>query len=488
MTNRKTRSWLATLVLPMLVAGPMVGCDDDEDPPKADAGTGGTGGATGGTGGGTGGTGGGTGGTGGGTGGTGGTGGGADAGDTPPAGCADPTIVDTDIAASATWSCPKYLLKKKIYVTGNSTLTIMPGVTVLGDPASSDKSALIVTRGSKLMAKGTKAMPIVFTSGNPVGSRVSGDWAGVALVGSASINLPGGQGNLEGLPTTEAKGFYGGTDDASSCGELEYVRIEFAGAVFTEGRELNALTLAGCGSGTKVSYVQVHRGKDDGVEFFGGTASVDHVVITGMEDDGLDWDLGWRGTAQYVIIHHYSHPDANHGIEASNNTMQEVATPRSDPKVSNLTMISEGSAKSIAINFKEGTRGKIRNSIIQGYKVDVVDFVATTNPLAMEWPMYLSIDYTFFWDNGPYKNDDMLDMAFPDQTSVEDPARNNKKDVNPMFTGTFSADTTSYVPGNTALDGLPAPGFGDAAGTFAGAVKPGDTAPWYMGWAAFPKN
>jgi hypothetical protein len=187
-------------------------------------------------------------------------------------------------------------------------------------------------------------------------------------------------------------------------------------------------------------------------------------------------------------VHLYSHPDANYGIEAAGNTMNEVATPRSDPKLSNLTLIGEKSAKAIGIQFKEGTRGKIRNSIVQGFMTDVVDFVATTNPLAMEWPMYLSIDYTYFWDNGPYKNDDMLDMAFPDQASVEDAARNNKKDVNPMFSGTFSQDTTSYVPANPALDGLPAPGFGDAAGTFAGAVKPGDAAPWYMGWTAFPKN
>ncbi len=84
------------------------------------------------------------------------------------------------------------------------------------------------------------------------------------------------------------RGRYGGSDDTSSCGTLKYVRIEFAGAELSPDNELNGLTLGGCGSGAELSYLQVHRGKDDGIEIFGGT--VGYTVETGDEDDDDGFD------------------------------------------------------------------------------------------------------------------------------------------------------------------------------------------------------
>lgn len=61
------------------------------------------------------------------------------------------------------------------------------------------------------------------------------------------------------------------------------------------------MTLNGCGTSTVIDYVQVHRGVDDGLESFGGTVSVKHLVLSGNDDDGLDWDRGahrWRDATQ----------------------------------------------------------------------------------------------------------------------------------------------------------------------------------------------
>ena len=137
---------------------------------------------------------------------------------------------------------------------------------------------------------------------------------------------------IEGIPATELKAKFGGTDDASSCGELQYVRIEFAGAELEPGRELNGLTFGGCGSGTKVSYVQVHRGTDDGIESFGGKAGFDHVVLSGNEDDSLDWDYGWTGKVQFLVIHQRAGIGDN-GIEAAGAPppQPETAEPRAQP-------------------------------------------------------------------------------------------------------------------------------------------------------------
>ncbi len=66
--------------------------------------------------------------------------------------------------------------------------------------------------------------------------------------------------------------------------------------------ELNGITFGGVGSGTKVEYIQVHDNADDGVEFFGGTVNAKYVVLTANKDDSVDWDNGYRGNLQYVLV------------------------------------------------------------------------------------------------------------------------------------------------------------------------------------------
>jgi hypothetical protein len=102
--------------------------------------------------------------------------------------------VSSDITADATWASGSIVtLSQLIVVTNNATLTIKPGVIVKGD----NGSALVISRGAKLNAAGTAASPIIFTSSKPEGSRASGDWGGVVLLGSATINLAGGAGNID---------------------------------------------------------------------------------------------------------------------------------------------------------------------------------------------------------------------------------------------------------------------------------------------------
>jgi hypothetical protein len=505
MEPKKNRAWLMMavvlpLVAPALAGGFVTGCGDDDDDPKPSVdggpvtGTGGTAGAPV-------------------TPGTGGSDAAAAETGAPDGGAGDtaPTAmgvaVEADITADTTWSQPVYVLKKKIYVTNNAKLTIAPGTRIVGDAAATDKAALIVARGSQLIANGSKTAPIVFTSSAEPGLKKGGDWAGVALLGSAKINtgMPCASGvagcieaGIEGIPASELRAKFGGVDDASSCGELSYVRIEFAGAELEPNKELNGLTFGGCGSGTKVSYIQIHRGTDDGIEAFGGTVNMDHVVLSGNEDDSLDWDYGWSGKVQFLVIHQRAGIGDN-GIEAAGSPQNEVAEPRANPTIYNMTMIGRAGGGR-AITFKEGTRGKIYNSIIQGFKGDVVDFQAKTVDLTMEWPMFLSLQNSLFWDNGNYTDETMPnamgvsqddDKGFLDKASVEAPAQMNKIDVNPgVAAGDLSTATApNYVPTNAAgVGGQPAPaGVADVAATYAGAFAPGAAA-WTDGWTAYPVN
>jgi hypothetical protein len=417
----------------------------------------------------------------------------------PPANCARRTAVTEDVAQNTAWACGIYELTKKVWVHAGATLTIEAGSTIVADPIAADLPGLFVARGARLIARGTSRQPIVFTSGKPAGARMPGDWAGVVLFGAAAINsgstCPGGAAGcretaLAGFPASEARGYFGGQDDAGSCGELEFVRIEFAGGEVSPGTFLNALTVAGCGAATRISHTQIHRGRDDGIEMLGGTAGLDHVVVSAVADDALDWNMGWRGTAQFLVVHHHD-PRSDNAFEGSNKINDESAEPRSAPKIANVTMtstISNGGGNR-ALTFKEGTRGKLRNMVIQGFKRDVVNFVSAATNLTAEWPANLSIERSFFWNNGPYLNDPMGDddMSFPDQMAVEDPARKNHNDVDPGIVIT-DPTTPNFVPSNESLGNVPAPDFGDTTAAFAGAFRPRDPSPWTAGWTAYPAN
>src|SRR5215213_8739445 len=70
-----------------------------------------------------------------------------------------------------------YILKGLVYMVNNKAMTIETGTVIKGSYSGSDVAALIITRGSKLIAQGTAESPIVFTSASP--NPQSGDWGGI---------------------------------------------------------------------------------------------------------------------------------------------------------------------------------------------------------------------------------------------------------------------------------------------------------------------
>jgi hypothetical protein len=425
---------------------------------------------------------------------------GIDAGD-----CPAEVMVTEEIDADETWACPVYVLSGLIFVTNDSTLTIQPGVTVLGDTAGAEVAALIISRGSQLNAVGTAAAPIVFTSGNPAGARATSDWGGVVLLGGATLNAgscimdgnPGTpecdapgflEGRIEGIDVSDDRARYGGTDDAGSCGNLEYVRIEFAGRELSPDNELNGLTVGGCGSGTALSFIQSHLGSDDGVEFFGGTAGVDHLIITGADDDSLDFDQGWRGQVQFLIVHQFPGL-GDHGFEADGNGDDEDAEPRTSPTIFNATLIGTPDTRGMVL--REGVRGTLRNFIITGFGTEAVDIRAAQVVPSMEWPASLSIANSYFFMNGAYEAEMGMaddDMGFDEMAQIHDAARNNSTSVDPMIADT-STTAPDYTPGAASAMLMGAtPTFGDTTATYAGAVEPMAATSWTDGWTAFPAN
>lgn len=227
-----------------------------------------------------------------------------------------------------------------------ATLTIEPGTHIRGF----DTGSLLITRGSKIIADGTASMPITFSSLDE-GFSGLGEWGGVIVQGFAPQYGQGGTGacfgsgevcNVEGEGGTDIS-VYGGNDPADDSGIFRYVRIAEGGLIAGPNNEINGLTLQGVGHGTTIEYVQVHDNLDDGVEWFGGTVDARYLVLTGNDDDDIDFDEGYMGNIQYAIIQKSQTSDTPQGsndpraIEA--NSSDDEYTPETEAVLANITII-----------------------------------------------------------------------------------------------------------------------------------------------------
>ncbi len=267
-----------------------------------------------------------------------------------------------------------YELVGKVVVGGDNEdsadLTVQAGTTIFG---GTDVDFLVISRGSKIIANGTRTAPVTLTSQSDLtgGANLSSDrglWGGLVINGNAPINdCPEGAsgGSVDCVKEGEANsGLFGGDDPGDSSGVLNYVVVKFAGSNVDPENQLNGIAFQGVGSGTVVDYVQVHNNLDDGVEFFGGTVNAKHMVLTGNADDSLDWTDGWQGSIQYLIIDQPESLSADNGIEADNREGDETATPRSLPRIANMTI--NGRSGERAIRLRRGTGLELYNSVVAG--------------------------------------------------------------------------------------------------------------------------
>ncbi|MEQ1505794.1 MAG: hypothetical protein ABMB14_26400, partial [Myxococcota bacterium] len=395
-------------------------------------------------------------------------------------------VKDTTLTADKQW-----VLSGGVFVGNDideTVLTIEPGTTIYGE--NSTRGMLVVTRGSKLIAEGTKDAPIVFTSSKAPGSRARGDWGGLILNGRAPINncAEGTTGVCEQFGEG-GTGYFGGTDADDSSGSLSYVRVEFAGTLISPDNELNGIAFQGVGRGTSVDYLQVHMNADDGMEFFGGTVEWKHLLVTGVGDDCLDWTDGWQGKGQFFVGQQFD-DSGDQGIEADNNAEDNEASPRSTPTLSNLTLI--GSPDSTSSDYgallREGTAGSLHNVILTGFNAACLSLSqpATLDQIAggdlTIADSILNCAVPFKSDDG---NGDVLDadvQAFweLDGTNVE---------VDPELGAPYDLEAPDFTPaaGSPAASGavIPAGAFFDDV-AYRGGVDPADD--WTLGWTIHDRN
>ncbi len=303
--------------------------------------------------------------------------------------------IENDITSDTTWTNNNvYVLEGWIHVLDDVTLTIEPGTIIKGAPGNfEDASGLIISRGGRLNAIGTLLEPIIFTAYDDdlLGSlELSADavglWGGIVLLGKATINniSEGGELLLSDFPNNP-NNYGGGTDDDDTTAIMKYVSIRYAGTIVADNEEMNALTLVGCGSGTHLSYVEVFTSTDDGVEIFGGTPKLDHIVSGFAFDEILDTDLGARPEIQFFYgVQQY---DENTGLgqrcgeHDGGMDSDEWEEPYAKPIISNATFIGKGAThdgnNDLLFDIRDNSGAVYRNSVFfetdAGIRIEIAE-------------------------------------------------------------------------------------------------------------------
>ena len=422
-----------------------------------------------------------------------------------------------------------YILKGLVYMVGNHTMTIEAGTVIKGSFSGSDVAALIITRGSKIIASGTPTEPIVFTSLSP--NPQSGDWGGIVLCGKAGYNLSynGTQGLFQvegGIDNAFGDGLAGSGDavaptpiDTDSSGVMQYVRIEYAGYAYQPDKEINSLTFACVGNKTVIDHIQTIYAKDDAYEWFGGSVNCKYLIAYKTQDDDFDTDNGFSGKVQFGLIIRDSliaDISKSEAFESDNNATGTTAIPKTRAIFSNVTAIgpkatlaNTGNSLFLAgAQIRRNSGISIYNSIIVGWPVGIYIDATTGTSTALnieDSTIRLrnvtlagnGINVNFAgtpgatinsaaalnaWFTSPFYNNDILtnvsdakliqpyNYTNPDPTPFAGSNGNQKINSGGDFTDSkFTGDT-----------------FFDKTVTFRGAIAPaGPLASWWKGWTKF---
>jgi hypothetical protein len=373
-----------------------------------------------------------------------------------------------DIGATTRLVCGNdYLLTGPVVVKPGVVLTIDPGTTIYGD--TENKGRLIVQPGGRLVANGLRAAPIVFTSLAAPEARAPGDWGGVVLLGRARVNGP----DVE-LPGISPAGVLVGKDDADDSGVLRYVRIEYAGAAAVPGAVPAGLTLAGAGSKTVLSYVQIRRSAGDCLSFVGGTANGKHLVCQLNGGDGVRWDRGYRGKLQFLVVQQDPAAAATgDGVQGDSDPLGAGDLPVTEPVVYNASLCGSATdppGEQYAILLQRGARAHFHNTLALGFEAgfDLRDRARLDITSSL---FGTRIAYVEDGSNTGTQADD--DRGRDEVTLYNEPARRNGSG-RPNIGDCFNPGAIGFAPSPAIRSNAkppPADGFLDTSANYIGAFR-----------------
>lgn len=198
----------------------------------------------------------------------------------------------------------EYYLSGPLLVRDGGILEISAGTTIKVVPNTN--AYIAVMPGAKLWVWGTAEKPVLITSSAT--TPKPGDWGGIIMMGKAPTVYS------EQPRTHLGNYFYGGADINDSSGQLEYLKVEYAGSLYQDGINpdiyYNGVSLYGVGQNTTIDYVHVTQSLGAGFGFYGGNVKASHILSTQNLDHAFTLKEGWFGKGE----NWYGANVANHGI------------------------------------------------------------------------------------------------------------------------------------------------------------------------------
>ncbi len=402
-----------------------------------------------------------------------------------------------------------WILSNLVFVNQGQTITIEAGTIIKGKPGQGENaSALIVARGAKIQAKGTVNKPIIFTAEaddlhGSVSKTAKGLWGGVIILGAARINTVPDKMNIEGIPTTEPRGEYGGSNDEDNSGVFKYVSIRHGGTNIGADNEINGLTLGAVGNKTVIEHIEVFANNDDGYEWFGGTVKTKYLISAYCKDDAFDWDQGYRGEGQFWLA--VQDPDDGDRLgELDGADDPENGTPLGGGTVYNATFVGRGAdAGKKTLTFRANGGGAFYNSIFVNQAKGVDIELKENLEASSSWKRFkngeLKIENNIFFDIADNTAENVFKVSVKDGVSSNDSIQavqewadyiitaNNTVDIDPGITypatGSFNPIPTGDVSGN--LHSYPSDFFMQVS--YKGAFDP-NAANWAKAWTLLFEN
>ena len=366
----------------------------------------------------------------------------------------------------------------------SGVLTIDAGVTIFGN---SGADFLVVNRGSQLNVDGSATKPVVMTSrNNVVGTSTAdsiGDWGGLVILGRAPIGDCADAGATGGTLACQAPvegtsgSIYGGASANDSSGVIRYLQVRHSGFKVDTNNELNGITLAGVGVGTRFEYVQVHNSSDDGIEWFGGRVNSSHLVLTGNDDDSLDLDSGFKGAIQFAIVTMRA-GGGDKFIELDSTDKPVDAIPRTNFPLSNFTFVAPSGRTASPIHLRGGADATLVNGVVSGTQCLDIDTAATVQAADATKDELGPVKFNsvLFQCATPFVNDSDVDAAAVQ--SLFNSGSNNVVSTTSTLVSTFVNGTSESAA--TPFNPTSLSSFFVNAG-YVGAVKDGNDN-WWKGW------
>jgi hypothetical protein len=314
--------------------------------------------------------------------------------------------------------------KQRFKISGDWTNFLLNGMTITGATTGATINALTFVSSSNestvtLSTSGTAlsgSYNVTFTGTYPLAPNTTALYSNTTATVTPpspfanSTTGPIANGLNYAIPLVGAAGQ--SFDDNDNSGVMKYVSIRHSGAILAVGAEINGLTLASVGRGTTIDHIEIVSCADDNIEIFGGTVNLKYITMLFGNDDMLDYDLGWKGKAQFVFgmkntgpnaTTGLGSPDNDNGIEADSDDNNSNVATKSTPVMYNFTMIGNAKANTTSdnrslsgVNFKEGSQGELYNSVFANFR-NGVNLITTQTGRTSGQNTY---DY---WNNGSLK-------------------------------------------------------------------------------------